>query len=183
MNVQKGFTLIEIIIVISIISILSVLGISSYQNIQKQSRDTKRISDINELVRAIQTYHLRTGNWPGEADTSGAQISQDCTSDLISDLLAEDTIKTVPNDPLGANVSCTAHDGDPVNVDDLYFYGWDSTHNGPYSYCISVNKVESDWGVKQLIDRYTQRTMTNEGGDANIGTGSSMQFNYCFLPN
>lgn len=53
---SKGFTLVELLVVVSIISILSVIGIIVYNNVQKNARDARRKSDIDAIVKAMETH-------------------------------------------------------------------------------------------------------------------------------
>ena len=52
-NFRKGFTLVELIVVIVILSILWTIAFVSFQGYGKESRNTKRISDIGVISRAI----------------------------------------------------------------------------------------------------------------------------------
>jgi prepilin-type N-terminal cleavage/methylation domain-containing protein len=55
MNKQKGFTLVELLVVIAIIAVLAgavLIAINPVAMMQK-SRDAKRLSDLDQLVRAI----------------------------------------------------------------------------------------------------------------------------------
>jgi len=174
----RSFTLVELMIVIAIIGVLITLGFGTYINIQRRARDTKRISDINGLVHAIITYEVEQGAYPGDADDLGVHISPDCASDLRNDLLNNGYISSVPSDPMSNTVGCNVGSTVP-NIDNLFFYGWDSWHLD-MSECISINQLETQWGVDQLIEKYGQRVSVASGGDANIGTGSNMQFNVCF---
>jgi len=51
-----GFTLIELLVVISIIGILASLTLVSYTGAQKQTRDTQRRSDLNQIRNALENY-------------------------------------------------------------------------------------------------------------------------------
>ena len=66
-----GFTLIELLIAVSIIAILSVIGIVSYAQINKRSRDTKRISDLEQVRSALELYKIDNGVYPGSSDNAG----------------------------------------------------------------------------------------------------------------
>ena len=62
MKSKSGFTLVEIIIVLTVIGILAALVIVSYGNVQAKSRDTKRVSDLQNIADAISTYRVKFGN-------------------------------------------------------------------------------------------------------------------------
>jgi type IV pilus assembly protein PilA len=52
-NMQKGFTLIELMIVIAIIGILASIAIPSYQNYTKSAKFTEVIQATNPLKKAV----------------------------------------------------------------------------------------------------------------------------------
>lgn len=54
----KGFTLVELIIVITILAILATIAFISFQGYSKEARNSKRASDLNSIVRAIE---IKTG--------------------------------------------------------------------------------------------------------------------------
>ena len=54
----KWFTLVELIIVITILAILATIAFISFQGYSKEARNSKRASDLNSIVRAIE---IKTG--------------------------------------------------------------------------------------------------------------------------
>lgn len=57
-----GFTVVELIIVIIVISILATITIVSYTAVTKETDDTVRRKDIEELKQAITDYGFEQGN-------------------------------------------------------------------------------------------------------------------------
>lgn len=181
MSKPKGFTYVEIIVVVGILASLFLVGLETFSGVMKRNRDTKRLTDLNKLVSLITAYEVQFGRYPGEADVDGVHISPGCASNFQTDLIDANYIKNVPSDPLSDNLGCAVRFDEP-NIDDAFFYGWDS-QNAVQSFCLSINNLETDWAIDQLVRKYdTQLAVTGEG-DANIGTGSTMQFNYCFVIN
>jgi len=64
---QKGFTLVELLIVIAILAILSVALVLTLNpaELLKQSRDTRRISDLGTLNSAISLFLADGQTWSG----------------------------------------------------------------------------------------------------------------------
>ena len=56
-NLNKGFTLVELIVVIAIIAVLSVVAVVAYSNISQQASDAAVASDANTVIRALNTYN------------------------------------------------------------------------------------------------------------------------------
>lgn len=53
---RSGFTLIELLVVISIIGLLSSVVITNINDNRERAYDTVRISDVNEIQKAIELY-------------------------------------------------------------------------------------------------------------------------------
>ena len=64
MNKKNGFTLLELLVVIAIIGILVTLGVGSYNLVSQQSRDAKRISDLQNVRTALETYRAQNNSYP-----------------------------------------------------------------------------------------------------------------------
>lgn len=53
-SANAGFTLIELLVVIAIIGLLASIGVFSVNNLRAKSRDSKRITDMNALMKAFE---------------------------------------------------------------------------------------------------------------------------------
>lgn len=56
MSKKRGFTLIELLVVIAIIGILATIVLVSLQSVRAKARDAKRISDVRQLMLAMELY-------------------------------------------------------------------------------------------------------------------------------
>lgn len=63
-NVQKGFTLIELMIVVAIIAILAAIAIPQYQNYITKSQFSESQTIADGLKTPIVEYYNQTGNCP-----------------------------------------------------------------------------------------------------------------------
>ena len=70
-QVQKGFTLIELMIVIAIIGILAAIAIPAYQNYTIRAQVTEGLTLGDGWKTAISEYYANTGNWPTQANLTG----------------------------------------------------------------------------------------------------------------
>ncbi len=170
---QDGFTLIELLVVIAIIGLLASILLMNLSNLRARGRDAKRIADFDQIFKAIEFYNINNGKYPGGADGGGAHFSAACSSNLKNDLISEGLITQAPSDPRDSACSDSS--------DEAFFYGWDSGHCCEGSYCISINRIETQWGVDTLLSKFGVMNYVTGGGDANIGTGDD--FNYCFVKN
>lgn len=67
---KKGFTIIEILVVVSVLTILVVLVLVNINTTSSQTRDRVRISNIQEIRLAIESYRAKCGEYPNQLDRS-----------------------------------------------------------------------------------------------------------------
>lgn len=58
------FTLVELIIVITILAVLATIAFLSFQGYWKNSRDTNRLSTLNQIEKGLQWYKIQTWEYP-----------------------------------------------------------------------------------------------------------------------
>jgi len=69
---QKGFTLVELLVVIAIIGVLATLVLLQLGTARARARDTKRITDVNQIRTAVEQYFEDNGGKYPTAIDSGS---------------------------------------------------------------------------------------------------------------
>jgi len=76
--IQKGFTLIELMIVIAIIGILAVIALPAYQDYTARAQVSEAISLMEGQKSAVVEYYADKGKWP----TSNAEAGIAAPTDI-----------------------------------------------------------------------------------------------------
>lgn len=72
---NNGFTLFELLVSISIIAVLTAVAVVSFGGMNKKTRDARRISDVEKIRVALESYKQVNGSYPtavgGTANLTG----------------------------------------------------------------------------------------------------------------
>jgi len=79
---SRGFTLVEIIVALAIIGILATVVVGGLSGSREKARDTKRVSDIEQIAVALRLYAEQNGEYPCEQESNCSSPTQ--TIDLSS---------------------------------------------------------------------------------------------------
>lgn len=60
----SGFTLIELLVVVALIMILSSVGVGTFTSATIKSKDTQRKHDLNQMVKAMESFNNDVGRYP-----------------------------------------------------------------------------------------------------------------------
>lgn len=66
---STGYTIVELLVVIVVIGILASLTVIAFDNVQTRARDAKRVNDIAQLTKAMNSWVLKNDKAP---NTTGA---------------------------------------------------------------------------------------------------------------
>jgi type IV pilus assembly protein PilA len=95
--VQKGFTLIELMIVVAIIGILAAIAIPAYQDYTIRSQVTEGLNLAASLKTGVSEYFAQNGQWPTcvlAAASGGCATGLGETADPSGKYVSDITINT-----------------------------------------------------------------------------------------
>ena len=83
-NMQKGFTLIELMIVVAIIAILAAIAIPAYQDYLVRSQVSEGAVLTDGAKTAISEFYSNTGRFPGSNASAGLATDTSITGKYIT---------------------------------------------------------------------------------------------------
>ncbi|GAB3793467.1 pilin [Dyella agri] len=75
-NLQKGFTLIELMIVVAIIAILAAIALPAYQNYTVRSKVSELVVAADACKTSVAEYYQSQGTFPPSMNSSGCLNQQ-----------------------------------------------------------------------------------------------------------
>lgn len=92
-QMQKGFTLIELMIVVAIIGILAAIALPAYQDYTTRAKITEAIGFAAAAKTAVSEHVLTRDEWP--ASNTAAGLAATISSPVVADVQVANEVITV----------------------------------------------------------------------------------------
>ncbi|HFC7463933.1 TPA: pilin [Neisseria meningitidis] len=103
-TLQKGFTLIELMIVIAIVGILAAVALPAYQDYTARAQVSEAILLAEGQKSAVTEYYLNHGEWPANNSSAGvASVSTDIKGKYVQSVTVANGVITAQMASSGVN--------------------------------------------------------------------------------
>jgi prepilin-type N-terminal cleavage/methylation domain-containing protein len=80
-KINKGFTLVELLVVMAILGILATITLANFSSSQKKGRDAQRKSDLRQIANAFEAYMNDHGAYPA-VSANGEIVMCGCSTPI-----------------------------------------------------------------------------------------------------
>ncbi|HEZ2633986.1 TPA: pilin [Neisseria meningitidis] len=102
-TLQKGFTLIELMIVIAIVGILAAVALPAYQDYTARAQVSEAILLAEGQKSAVTEYYLNHGTWPGDNSNAGVASSSTIKGKYVKEVTVANGVITAEMKSSGVN--------------------------------------------------------------------------------
>ncbi|CWM94475.1 class I pilin PilE [Neisseria meningitidis] len=102
-TLQKGFTLIELMIVIAIVGILAAVALPAYQDYTARAQVSEAILLAEGQKSAVTEYYLNHGIWPGDNSSAGVATSSEIKGKYVKSVEVKNGVVTATMLSTGVN--------------------------------------------------------------------------------
>ncbi|ENW3396822.1 pilin [Neisseria gonorrhoeae] len=102
-TLQKGFTLIELMIVIAIVGILAAVALPAYQDYTARAQVSEAILLAEGQKSAVTEYYLNNGEWPKDNASAGVASASDIKGKYVQKVEVENGVVTAQMASTGVN--------------------------------------------------------------------------------
>ncbi|HEZ6681495.1 TPA: pilin [Neisseria meningitidis] len=102
-TLQKGFTLIELMIVIAIVGILAAVALPAYQDYTARAQVSEAILLAEGQKSAVTEYYLNHGEWPANNSSAGVASSSEIKGKYVKEVEVKNGVVTATMLSTGVN--------------------------------------------------------------------------------
>ncbi|EPI7171786.1 pilin, partial [Neisseria gonorrhoeae] len=102
-TLQKGFTLIELMIVIAIVGILAAVALPAYQDYTARAQVSEAILLAEGQKSAVTEYYLNNGEWPKDNASAGVANPTEIKGKYVQKVEVAKGVVTAQMNPSGVN--------------------------------------------------------------------------------
>ncbi|ENS9291216.1 prepilin-type N-terminal cleavage/methylation domain-containing protein, partial [Neisseria gonorrhoeae] len=102
-TLQKGFTLIELMIVIAIVGILAAVALPAYQDYTARAQVSEAILLAEGQKSAVTEYYLNHGKWPEDNTSAGVASASEIKGKYVQKVEVNNGVVTAEMKPSGVN--------------------------------------------------------------------------------
>ncbi|WP_442512279.1 pilin [Neisseria meningitidis] len=144
-TLQKGFTLIELMIVIAIVGILAAVALPAYQDYTARAQVSEAILLAEGQKSAVTEYYLNHGIWPGDNSSAGVATSSKIKGKYVKEVTVANGVVTATMLSSGVNKEIQGKKlslwAKRQNGSVKWFCGQPVERNAPNASADAVNKV------------------------------------------
>ncbi|EMS5711398.1 pilin, partial [Neisseria gonorrhoeae] len=102
-TLQKGFTLIELMIVIAIVGILAAVALPAYQDYTARAQVSEAILLAEGQKSAVTEYYLNNGKWPADNGDAGVASPDKIKGKYVQSVTVANGVVTATMNSSGVN--------------------------------------------------------------------------------